>query len=102
MATAPKEKLYSMKRSAADKRKDMGETAGIGSIAPDYPYGLVIHLDMDEMDKLKMAMPKPGDIMTIEAKVKCTACRMSAVEGADEENSCDLQITDMMIEAPGD
>ncbi len=100
MAADPK--MVSMKRSAADKKKDAGENSPMTSIAPDYPYGLVIHLDKDEMDKLKMPMPKPGDTMTIEATVKCTACRMSAVEGADEENSCDLQITDMAIEAPGE
>ena len=79
MATEPK--LVSMKRSAADKRKDAGEAAPMTSIAPDYPYGLVIHLDKDEMDKLKMAMPKPGDVVTIEAQVKCTACRISEPPG---------------------
>lgn len=100
MATEPK--MVSMKRSKTDKRKDAGDGPSMTSIAPDYPYGLVIHMDQDEMAKLKMPMPKPGDEMMIEVKVKCTACRMSAVEGADEENSCDLQITDMAIEAPGE
>lgn len=94
------QKMASMKRSKEDKRKDMGECAAPSSIAPDYPYGLVIHLDKDEMDKLKMPMPKPGDMMMVHAKVKCTACRMSAVEGADEENNCDLQITDMAVMPP--
>lgn len=95
-------KMKSMKRSAADRRKGMGEVAAPTSIAPDYPYGLVMHLDSDEMDKLGLKMPKPGDVLMIEAKVKCTACRMSAVEGADEENNCDLQITDMMISTSDD
>ena len=95
-------KMVSMKRTAADKKKDAGEAAPMTSIAPDYPYGLCIHLDKDEMDKLKMKMPKPGDTMMLECQVKITACRTSAVEGADEENSCDMQITDMAIEAAGE
>lgn len=95
-------KMVSMKRSAADKKKDAGEAAPMTSIAPDYPYGLCIHLDKDQMGKLKMKMPKPGDTMMLECKVKVTACHTSVVEGADEENNCDMQITDMAIEASGD
>ena len=91
-------KLASMKRTPEDMRKDMGEPAEITSIAPDYPYGLCIHLDKDELDKLGMKdLPKVGTEMPISAIVKVTRVSQSAVEGADEQTSIDLQITDMGI-----
>lgn len=89
-------KMASMKRSEKDKRKDMGEHASIEAIAPDYPYGLCIHLDKDELDKLGMKeLPKVGTEMPVTAVAKVTRVSQSAVEGADEQTSIDLQITDM-------
>ncbi len=91
-------KLASMKRTPEDRRKDMGEPAPIDAMAPDYPYGLCIHLDKDELDKLGMKeLPKVGTEMPISAIVKVTRVSQSAVEGADEQTSIDLQITDMGI-----
>ena len=63
-------KMVSLKRTPEDMRKDAGEPASIEAIAPDYPYGTVIHLDKDELDKLKIsALPKIGDEMIICARV---------------------------------
>ena len=92
--------LISMKRTPEDMRKDMGETAPVTSIAPDYPYGLCIHLDKDELDKLGMRqLPDVGSEFPICASVRVTCVRKSAVEGADEETSVDLQITAMAVDA---
>lgn len=96
-------KLVSMKRTAEDKRQDMGEPACIESIAPDYPWGLVIHMDQDELAKLGMKqLPGVGTEFGLHAKVKVTRASMSAVEGQDEENYVDLQITDMAVVPPGE
>ncbi len=89
-------KLTSMKRSASDMRKDQGENAPIEAIAPDYPYGLVINLDSDEIKKLGIKeLPKVGTEFPISAIVKVTRVMQSAVEGRDEENCISLQITDL-------
>ena len=90
--------MVSMKRSSSDKRKDQGDQASIESIAPDYPYGLCIHLDGDEIKKLGMKkLPEVGVEMPITAIVKVTRVSQSAVDGHDEESSIDLQITDLGI-----
>lgn len=92
-------KMKSMKRSAADKRKDQGDNAPIEAIAPDYPYGLVINLDADEIEKLGMRkMPEIGAEIHICAVAKVTRVVQSAVEGVDEQNSISLQITDLAFE----
>ena len=92
---ATKGKLVSMKRVETDKG-DMMTNAPIEAVAPDYPYGLCLHLDRDELKKLGFKeMPKVGTEMPITAITKVTRVSQSAVEGSDEEASIDLQITDL-------
>ena len=92
-------KLVSMKRSAEDKREDKLEHSPIEAMAPDYPYGLCLHLDKDELDKLGMSkLPAIGTVMTLAGKVKVTRVSQSAVEGSEEYTSVDFQITDLAIE----
>lgn len=93
-----KPKLVSMKRTPEDKRKGMGEPCAIEATAPDYPWGLCIHLDGDELDKLGIKqLPAVGTEIPVTVKVKVTRVSQSAVEGSDEQRSVDLQITDMGI-----
>ena len=92
-------KMVSMKRTAQDQRGDKMAGAPIEATAPDYPYGLCIHLDKDELDKLGIKdLPKIGTEMMIEAKVKVTRVSQSAAENSEEYTSVDLQITDIGIE----
>jgi len=99
MATA---KMVSMKRSASDKRGDKMEHAPPEAIEPDYPYGLCIHLDKDELDKLGLGkLPEVGAGFGVMAKAKVTRVSQSAVEGADEQTSLDLQITDIALAKNG-
>lgn len=99
-------KMASMKRTADDKRKDMGAPATVDSIAPDYPWGLCIHLGADELNKLGIKeMPEAGCCMMLMATVHVTRVQVTAAAGVkpgdDSERSVDLQITDMMLgEAP--
>ena len=95
-------KMVSMKRSAADKKKDAGENAPMTSIAPDYPYGLCIRLDGDELDKLGMKeLPQVGTEIPITVKAKVTRVSQSAADTGnkeyDEMRCVELQITDMAI-----
>lgn len=93
-------KLISMKRTPKDKREDAGEHAPMEAMAPDYPYGLCIHMDKDELDKLGMSdLPKVGTTMTMTAKVTVTRVSQSAATGpeAEEYTSIDLQVTDMAL-----
>ena len=94
--------MASMKRTPDDKRKDMGGPATVESIAPDYPWGLVIHLGADELTKLGIKeMPEAGCCMMLMATVQVTQVRVTAAAGMkpseDAERSVDLQITDMML-----
>ena len=92
-------KIVSMKRTKEDKRADAGSTAPIEALAPDYPYGLVLNLDKDELDKLGIKkLPKAGSEFLLTAKAKVTRVNQSAVEGEDDQNNVALQITDMGIE----
>lgn len=103
MATdADEPKMVSMKRTPADMRGDKMAGPSIESTAPDYPYGLCIHMDKDELDKLGITeLPKVGTEMMFECKVKVTRISQSASEAADGSNeytSVDFQITDIGIE----
>ena len=101
-AEAKEPDLVSMMRTPEDKRKDAGEAAPITSIAPDYPYGLCVHLDKDELDKLGITdLPKVGTKLNLEAAVVVTSVRQSAAmamgQDPDESVSIDLQITDLYV-----
>lgn len=97
------EKFISMKRSAKDKRKDMGEPCAVDAIAPDYPWGLTINLDTDELEKLGIAksLPNVGDKFTIMAKVVVTTVSQTAstrTSGAhDDRKQVSYQITDIAM-----
>lgn len=91
-------KMISMKRTEADKRGDKMENAPMSSMAADYPYGLVIHMDKDELDKIGMKqLPGIGTEIPMEILVKVTSVRQSATENK-EETSVDFQITDISID----
>ena len=94
--------MASMKRTSEDKRKDMGGPCGIDSIAPDFPWGLCIHLGADELNKLGIKeMPEAGCCMMLMATVQVTKVQVTAAAGVkpgdDPERSVDLQITDMIL-----
>lgn len=95
--------MVSMKRSPADKRGDKMDTAPMEAIEPDYPWGLCVHMDKDELDKLGIKeLPKIGTTMTLDCVVKVTRVSQSASEGntkqAEESRSVDFQITDIGID----
>lgn len=92
------QKMVSMKRTKADKRADKLEQSPMDAMEPDYPWGLCLHMDGDEMEKLDItAMPKVGDEMLLVCRCKVTRTAMNASEytAGDETRSIDLQITEI-------
>lgn len=90
--------MVSMKRTKEDKRADKMEHAPMEAIEPDYPYGLCIHMDGDEMEKLGIkTMPKVGDEISMMCKCKVTRTMQTASEYTKDSDrrSIDLQITDI-------
>ena len=97
-------KLVSMKRTKEDKRGDQLETAPAEAMVPDFPWGLCIHLDKDELEKLGIKEPpKVGTVLMLAAKVQVTRVSQSAStdRGGEEQRSVDLQITDLGLGAGG-
>lgn len=96
-------KMISMKRPKDEVREKMAP-APAEAMAPDYPWGLVLHLEAPELDRLGMEkLPKVGSEITITAKVKVTRVSQSASEregGMKDESRCvDMQITDLALGA---
>lgn len=90
------QKMISMKRSAADKKADAMEQAPIEARGPDYPYGLCIHMDGDELEKIGIKeLPKIGEEWVIVCKCLVTRVSQDASSTREEYKSVDLQITDI-------
>lgn len=92
-------KMVSMAMTAKEAKDEALESAPGGGEQPEYPYGLQISMESEQMDKLGMKdMPMTGDEMTITCKVKCTGCSETDMQGGKPERSVTLQITDMMVD----
>lgn len=90
--------LTDMKRSKAEAKE-----ASVGPVSPDqeeYPYGLRLHLNDDELEKLGIdKLPKVGEGGSIEAVFKIVSTHESANEGQKKYRSVELQITHMDLGA---
>ena len=89
-------KMVDMMRDETD---ETAEASAIPGDAGQYPYGLCINLDKDELDKLGItALPPIGCEVHIVAVGKVTRVSQSAAEipgGTDEQTSISIQITMM-------
>lgn len=90
-------KLKSMKISSED-RQEM-KTAAIAPEAPQYPYGLRLHLDTETLKKLGIEnLPELGKEMSVVAIAK--VCETSKSESEYGKNKClGLQITELAVES---
>lgn len=85
---------------SADEAED---TLGCGPChgddnGPKYPYGLMIHLENSEIEKLGIQdMPEAGHTLMITARVKVHSVSSSETQGGKKRRSIGLQITDMDI-----
>lgn len=87
------ENLTSMKRTTAEKKDDSEVKQ---DSQEDYPYGLQVRLEDDEISKLNIPMPKIGETMVLVANVKVTSVSERADEDG-ENRSVGLQITEMEL-----
>lgn len=91
--------MISMKRKATKANVMDPDMTSSGS---QYPYGLQIHLGVEELAKLGIDADavEVGGVLTIAAKVKVTGYSESKHEGEEEHKSLALQITDMEVSMP--
>ena len=87
------ENLTSMKKTTAEKKEGSDI---VSASQEDYPYGLRIHLEDDEISKLNIPMPKIGATMVLVANIKVTSVSERADEDG-ENRSVGLQITEMEL-----
>ena len=88
--------LIDMKLSKADKAEEKKKYSVGQDSMPDYPYGLSLTIDKDELDKLGMTEYEVGDELNISAVGKVTMVRNSADEKS-EESSITIQITKLEL-----
>lgn len=93
-------KMVSMKRSPEEKRKDETLMTAPSMDAPDYPWGLRLHLSEKELSKLGIEGANVGDVFTMAASVKVVSASMSEAEGSGKMASVELLVTDMGLSPP--
>jgi hypothetical protein len=89
--------LQSMKMSAAEAEK-YASTA-IAEDRREYPWGLTLSLEGEQMAKLLGAAPPAvGTVMVMQARVRVTRASQHQSKNKKVETCCNLQITDMALE----
>jgi hypothetical protein len=86
--------LVDMKMSKAEAKE---QTEPTSSDLPQYPWGLNLHLDDDELEKLGVKDLKVGSDVVITAKCSVTSSSSHKSMLGDSSSSVDLQITEMEI-----
>jgi len=82
-----------------DAPKPMSDLA---AAAPEYPYGLRLHLTEDDLKKIGLEMPAVGDMVHIMAMTKVVSAHAhDSVEGGASAG-VELQITHMKAELEDD
>lgn len=85
--------LVSMKRSPAEAK----EAATPADTAPEYPYGLRLRLEDEELQKLGLTtLPDVGTSLVLTARVE--VCGTSAYDSeSGKHRSVELQLTDLAL-----
>lgn len=88
--------LVSLKLSDEEK-KEMSEPTALANL-PEYGWGTRIELNDEQIANLGMpALPKVGEFMMIQARVKVMSVSQYDRADQDSERSISLQITDMAV-----
>lgn len=95
--------LKSMLLTKADRKKSRLETKAIGDSGQQYPWGLSLTLDETSLKKLgvKASEFKPGDVVYLACKAKCTSTYASESE-KDENSSVSFQVMSMDLKTEAD
>lgn len=90
-------KLVDMAYSKAELKEQRTGRLTAGEQNP-YPWGLCLHLDKEQLDKLSLTeLPQVGSEMHLLCVAKVTSVNHSARDGQDENASVGLQITMMQV-----
>lgn len=91
-------KLIDMRLPKRKKGKGENTCGAIGYHEPKYPYGLEIHLEKEQVDKIAAARSlKAGDSVKIVASGKVTSVRMSERDDGKTDHSVNIQIESLNI-----
>jgi hypothetical protein len=90
--------MKSMKMTPAERKAEVAEYE---YKPPEYPYGLQLSLDEDQIKALGLADMTVGATVMISAKAKVTSVSASSSENHDHR-CCSLQITDMEVDPEGE
>lgn len=91
--------MVNMKMSAEEAKEYSGLVSEAN--APEYPYGLMIDLNDDSLEKLGIKdLPAVGAEMTLMARVVVTRVSSNQTQGGEAEACVGLQITDMELNRP--
>lgn len=94
-------KLSSMKQAPEAKAKEAPDVAGEYR-EPDYPYGLRISLDDDQLTALGVdALPVAGAPVALEAIGTVMSVSEETVDNGKARRRLEVQITDMAMATPG-
>lgn len=90
--------MIDLKRTKAE-RKEAKDMCVPSPSADDYPYGLCINLQEDELDKLGLDdLPKAGAKVSLQAVAVVKEVSQRTVDGGKESRRLELQIQQLAIE----
>lgn len=92
-------KLVSMKLSKSEKKSSA--PAVTEAEQPDYPYGLELSLEKEQIEKLGLETPKAGAEFILAARVEVRRISVTDEKDGKGYKSVALQVTDMALEKPG-
>lgn len=93
-------KMTNMKMSRKETGK-MNPPALAEPEGPEYPYGICLNLEKEQIDKLGLGTPKAGARLMLHAMVEVKSVTVSDQADGKGYKSLSLQITDMALEKPG-
>lgn len=91
-------KMVNMKQS---KKESETMAAPVEVDASEYPYGLCLNLEKEEIAKLGLGTPKAGAKFMLHAAVEVKSVTVSDQADGSGYKSLSLQITNMALEKPG-
>ena len=92
-------KMVSMKMSKAETEKMCAAPVELDT--PEYPYGLCLKLEKDQIEKLGLGTPKAGTKLVLHAEAEVKSVTVTDEKDGKGYKSVDLQITDMGLEKSG-
>lgn len=96
-------KMVDLKLTKEDKKATKDGCIPYTSGGPDYPYGLSLTLNDRELQKLGMdTLPKPGVVVTLEAKAVVVSVRQSANQRGTKDRSLELQLQRIALDTDAD